>query len=154
MHELCNRRRSLNRRREDGMCCIWMYECDFCWFHGPSGSPPPVPPKASCWLWGLFVFAFCNEMPSGSIGCAEPALLSLWYASWIWQHLLCMFSPHWIEADSPSAYSDAQQPPIGPALPSAPPLSQGVDPYWWGRLVCVSYICLWYCGALEQEGGL
>lgn len=95
----------------------------------PLDHPPPVPPKASCWSRGLFVFAFCNEMPSGSIGCAEPALLFLWYASWIWQHNSCIFSFHWTEAGYPSKYSDAQQPPIGPALPSTPPLLPGVNPY-------------------------
>lgn len=57
------------------MWCIWVYGRDFLWFHGPSGSPPLISPKTSCWSWGLFVFAFCNEMPSGSIGCAVPTLL-------------------------------------------------------------------------------
>lgn len=61
------------------MGCV-VYECMevvSVGFVDPVDHPHPSLQKASCWLWGLFVFAFCNEMPSGSIGCAEPALLSL-----------------------------------------------------------------------------
>ncbi len=84
-------------------CVVYAYmEVISVGFTDPLDHPHPSLQKASsCWLRGLFVFAFCNEMPSGSIGCAAPALLSLWQASWIWQHPSCIFSPHWIEADSP-----------------------------------------------------
>lgn len=48
------------------MSCIWIYGGDFCWCHRPSGFPHPSLQKASCWLWGLFVFAFvmrCHLVP-------------------------------------------------------------------------------------------
>lgn len=128
MNGVCNRRRSLNRRRIECVVSECM-EVISIGFMDPLDHPHPFVQRPAA---------------GGGASLCLPFVMRCHLALLAVRRLLSSPCDTHHEYDNtfsafplligqkqtpPSKYSDAPQPPIGPALPNTPPVFQGEDPY-------------------------